>query len=296
MIINTQNLDLAFRGFSQKYSDAFMEAKSHSDKIVMKVPSTARDETYSWFGAFPNMREWLGPRVLKNLSANSFTIVNRLFESTVRVSRNDIEDDRLGVFGPAFTNMGQLAKRHPEELVFGLLKAGFATNCFDGQFFFDTDHPLEIENVVTSVSNMQAGAGDQWYLLDCSGAIRPLVWQERVPYTFESLANPGDPDVFMRNEFTYGVRARVNCGYGLWQLAFGSKAALDATNYAAARAAMMGMRADGGRILGVTPTHLVVPPSLEAAALALVNSEYGTGGISNPWKGTVELVVSQYLA
>ncbi len=150
--------------------------------------------------------------------------------------------------------------------MFGLLTARFATNCFDGQFFFDTDHPLQIDKMVTQVSSLQAGAGDPWYLLDFGGDIRPLVWQERTPDTFEALTNPGAADVFLRNEFTCGVRARVNCGFGLWQLAFGSKATLDATNYAAARAALMGMRADGGRIPGVTPTHLVVPSASDSSA------------------------------
>ena len=295
MLINSPNLDTLFKGFQTKYTDAYKNAPAFSDKIVMKVPSSGRDETHAWMGSFPGMREWLGSRVINNFLASSFTIQNKLFESTVRVGRNDIEDDKLGTFGPVFANMGQLAKRHPEELIFGLLKAGFTTNCYDGQFFFDTDHSVLIDDVPTAVSNMQAGAGAAWYLLDCSSEIRPIVWQERVPYIFESLTNAGDVDVFMQNAFTYGVRARVNCGFGLWQLGFGSKATLDATNYAAARAAMMAHRADNGRIMGVTPTHLVVPPSLEAAALALVNTEYGTGGISNPWKGTAELIVTPYL-
>ena len=51
----------------------------------------------------------------------------------------------------------------------------------------------------------------------------------------------------MNDEFLYGVRARVNAGFGLWQLGFGSKDALNEANYAAARAAMMGFKSDGGR-------------------------------------------------
>ena len=82
----------------------------------------------------------------------------------------------------------------------------------------------------------------------------------------------------------------------MWQLAFGSKAALTPANYAAARAAMMGFKADGGRILGVTPTVLVVPPALEEAALNLLNTETKDGGGTNPWKGTAELIVTPYLA
>ena len=80
------------------------------------------------------------------------------------------------------------------------------------------------------------------------------------------------------------------------QLAFGSKAALNATNYAAARAAMMDFRSDGGKVLGITPSVLVVPPELEEAAMRLVNSEFGTGGESNPWKGTAKVIVTPYVA
>jgi len=275
----------------------------------MQVPGSGRDETYAWLGSFPGMREWLGARVINNFLATSFVIANRLFESTVRIGRNDIEDDRLGTFGSVFANMGQLAKRHPEELVFGLLAAGFTTNCHDRQFFFDTDHSVEIAGVPTAVSNMQAGAGTPGFLPDCSSEIRPIVWQARssgrpdrlagpivwqepVPHTFESPANPGDGDLFMANACTRGVRARVTCGFGRWQPGFGSGATLDAINHAAARAAPMASRSDNGRIPGVTPTHLVVPPALEAAARALLNTEYGTGGISNPWQGTAEPIVT----
>ena len=51
----------------------------------------------------------------------------------------------------------------------------------------------------------------------------------------------------------------------------------------------------GGFPLGIRPDTLIVPPSLEAVALEIVNTEYGTGGISNPWKGTAELIVTPYL-
>ena len=76
---------------------------------------------------------------------------------------------------------------------------------------------------------------------------------------------------------------------------FVQQSPLDATNYAAARAAMMNFRSDTGRILGIKPNVLVVPPSLEAAALALVNTEYGSAGASNPWKGTADLIVTPFV-
>jgi phage major head subunit gpT-like protein len=143
---------------------------------------------------------------------------------------------------------------------------------------------------------VQAGASPNWFLLDTSRDIRPLIWQKREDYAFQQLTRDEDEHVFINDEYLYGVRARVNAGFGLWQLAFGSKAALDETNYAAASAAMMNYRTDNGRILGVNPTVLVVPPSLEAAALNLLNTEIKTGGGSNPWKGTAQLIVTPFVA
>jgi hypothetical protein len=107
-------------------------------------------------------------------------------------------------------------KPDPEELIFGLLRSGFTANCYDGQFFFDVDHPVldPVTDTVINVSNTQTGAGPAWYLLDTSQPVKPLIWQEREPYTFEQQTNPGDDAVFMNNDYTYGVRARVNAGYG----------------------------------------------------------------------------------
>ena len=64
----------------------------------------------------------------------------------------------------------------------------------------------------------------------------------------------------------------------------------------AARAAMMVYRNDSGRVLGITPTVMVVPPELEEDALHILNTETNDGGGSNPWKGTAELIVTPYIA
>lgn len=296
MIVNAASIALAFQGFKTIFTDAALQAPANADKIAMTVPSSSADETYAWMGSMPTMREWIGPRQVKNLSAAGFTIKNRKFESTLEISREDIADDRLGVFKPMFAEMGQAPSRHREELTFGLLASGFATNCYDGQYFFDTDHPVtDADGNTVSVSNFQGGSGTAWYLLDTSRAIRPLIWQERETYQFQQLTRDEDDYVFRNDKYLFGIRARVNAGFGLWQLAYGSKQTLNAANYAAARAAMMGFTSDGGRKLGITPTVLVVPPTLEEAALTLLNTEYATGGASNPWKGTAQPIVTAYL-
>ena len=60
------------------------------------------------------------------------------------------------------TEMGRASAVHPDELVFALLKNAHATLCYDGQKFFDNDHPVN-EKVdgtgqSTTVSNIFTGA------------------------------------------------------------------------------------------------------------------------------------------
>lgn len=153
----------------------------------------------------------------------------------------------------------------------------------------------DADGAVTQVSNFGGGASTAWYLLDTSRAVRPIIWQEREKYEFQQLTQENSEYVFLNDRYLYGIRARVNAGFGLWQMAYGSKQTLNAANYAAARAAMMGFTADGGRKLGVAPSILLVPPSLEEAALNIVNTEFGSAGASNPWKGTAKLIVTPYL-
>ena len=201
-IINAATLDAMYRGFKTIYDTAKLGAKPQAYKVAMTVLSTARDETYNWLGQFPRMREWIGDeRVIRQLEAHGFTIANRKFESTVKVARDDISDDRLGVFKPMFENMAYEAAMHPDDLVFNLLSQGFTQTCYDGQPFFDTEHPVpDPDGPVTAngrqvrlLSNMDDGGanpGPTWCLLDTSRPIKPLIWQEREKYDLQAVTNP----------------------------------------------------------------------------------------------------------
>lgn len=235
--------------------------------------------------------------MIKQFRTADYVIKNRKFEQTIRVSREDIEDDKLGLYEGRLRMMAHSAAMHPDELVYELLNKGFEATGYDGQPFFDTDHIYFDENdVEQSVSNMQAGTGPGWFLLDTARPIKPMVFQERIPYTPQNLNSDSESHVFLRDEYLYGMRARVNAGFGLWQLAFGSKANLSETNYAAARASMQARRYNGGRIMGLTPTLLVVPPALESEARALLVAEHNAAGATNVWAGSAELLVTPFLA
>ena len=302
MLINRSNLNIAFDGFSTRFNEAFKGAETSYQAISMVVPSSGRDEHYGWLGQIPSLREWIGPRHVKNLMAHTFTIKNRRFETTLSVSREDFEDDRFGVMAPLFAELGKAVAEHPDKLIFELLPSGFTALCYDGQPFFDTDHPVGVNEAAVSVSNVQSGGEAAWFLLDTSRAVKPFVYQDRVPYRLTALNQDEDENVFKDDEFLYGVRGRSNAGFGLWQLAFASKAELTADNYEAARAAMMAFAGDEGRPLGVKPDTMVVPPSLEGAALRLLNNgsrvvvvDDVPVAVQNEWAGTAKPIVTAWL-
>ena len=292
MIINNANLNALYTGFKTVFNEAFGATPSDYEKVAMEVPSATRQETYGWLGQTTKFREWLGDRVIQNLEAHDYTIKNRSFENTIGVDREDIEDDTFGVYRPLIAQLGEDAKRHPDELVFQLLADGFTQTCYDGQYFFDTDHPVAGQ----SVANTQGGTGTPWFLLDTSRVVKPFIFQKRKDYNFVAMDNETDEAVFMRKQFRYGVDARVNAGYGLWQLAYASKQTLDLTSYADARAAMMSFKGDNGKPLGIRPTLLVVPPALEKQALDVVQAERLANGATNTYRNTAQVLVSPWLS
>ncbi len=297
MIINQGNLSALFTGFQSAFNNGFNGAQVDWEKVATKVTSQTRDEKYGWLGQFPRLREWVGDRQVKSLAAHDYAVKNKKFESTISVPRDDIEDDSYGVFNPLFQSMGDAAKTHPDELVWALLAAGFTTTCYDGQYFFDTDHPVgDPEAGFTSVSNYQSGSGNPWFLLQTSRPLKPIIFQERRAYALKSMVKEDDSNVFMRDEYLYGVDARGNVGYGFWQQAFGSKATLDTASFDANYAAMMAFKSDEGRPLGIKPDLLVVGSSNRAAALDVVLSERLASGASNKNYKAVEVLVVPWLA
>ena len=304
MIVNAANLDALFVGFKTSFNQGFAGALSVYKQVAMVVPSSTAEENYGWLGQFPSVREWMGPRHVKNLMAHSYVVKNKRFESTISVPRDSIEDDRVGVFKSPMEELGRATGEHADQLVFGLLKAGFTEPCYDKQSFFDADHQLtDGEAVSVSVSNIQDGSGDAWFLLDTSRVMKPLIYQERIPYGLTALNQDSDREVFFNDEYIYGTRGRSNVGFGFWQLAFASKAELTAENYEAARAAMAAFKGEEGRPLGIKPNTLVAPPSLEGAAMRLLNNgsrvvmvEDTPVAVQNEWAGSAKLIVTPWVA
>lgn len=218
-------------GLKTVFFEALDATVGEYERIATIIPSKSDEESYPWLGAVPTMREFKDERMPLGLLEHKYTIKNKTWESSIAIERAAIEDDKYGAIKLRVQSLAREAKRHIDELVVTLLKNGFTTTCYDGQYFFDTDHS-------------EGESGTQ--------------------------SNKGT-------------------------------AALSAASLQAAITAMMKFKDDRGRLLGVSPDLLVVPPDLQWTAMELLESTYWPGQqsdnkiASNVLKGKLDILVSPYL-
>jgi phage major head subunit gpT-like protein len=300
MLITPATIAAITTNFQTAFNNALGAAKTNWQLFAMLVQSSTKSEVHAWLDEIDELREWIGPRQIENIAARAIEVENKKYERTIGVKREDIEDDKLGLFAPRLEMLARAAALWPDKLVVDALLAGGTTLCYDGQYFFDTDHPINPEDPDTSAANTQAnlhtskaltsdnyravraaamvikarngvpmgilpnllivppalestakeivqgeliaaaaaaktnvmrgtaevlvlprlaaGSDSTWYLGCTTMPIKPLFFQQRVAPELTSMTDPQSANVFERDEYLYGVRARGAAGYGLWQL------------------------------------------------------------------------------
>ena len=167
MLVNKAALSAIFISLKTVFNNAFGTAPTTWKKIAMEVPSNGKSNDYGWLSRFPRMRRWIGAKQVKSLEGYKYTVVNEDWEATVEVERNDIEDDQIGIYEPQARMAGFSAAQLPDEIVYEVVNQGFSARCFDGQYFFDTDHPVggaSVSNKSTAVlSNANLAAAKAGY-------------------------------------------------------------------------------------------------------------------------------------
>jgi len=140
MALDIASAQVKLRDITAKFDNGVDSAQPFYPSVCYDASSVRSSEKYGWIGNMPGMREWVGDRQFSELRSANFVIDNKHFESSLAIKKTDIADDNLGQYGPIMEQLGIEAAHHPDELWFNALELGESTACFDGQFFFDTDH------------------------------------------------------------------------------------------------------------------------------------------------------------
>lgn len=108
--------------------------------LAMRVTTDQASEEYGWLGASPALREFIGGRTPAELRENSFVISNKDYEGSITFKSKDMRRDKLGMIQVRVNQLADRANDHPAKLMSALIMNGESTVCYDGQYYFDTDH------------------------------------------------------------------------------------------------------------------------------------------------------------
>jgi len=122
------------------YNTLNQGAAGWANDLSFYVESDQESEDYKWLGMTPVMQEWVGGRKAKGLRDEGMTIVNKPFEATLEVNVDHKRRDKTGQIMVRVDEMARRANTHWASLLSAHIEAAEAGVCYDGQFFFDTDH------------------------------------------------------------------------------------------------------------------------------------------------------------
>ena len=123
-----------FASLEQDPGAAFLGATSNL------FSSDQASETYNFLGQSPAMREWVGGRQAKGFYGDGITISNTHYEATIEIAKKDARRDKTPQLQARMADFYTRGETHWTTLLSALMLAGTSTACYDGQFFFDTDH------------------------------------------------------------------------------------------------------------------------------------------------------------
>jgi len=149
---------------------SIIAAPAWVDATAMLIPSNQEVETYAALGMSPMMREWVGGRDAKKLRESDYQIRNKTFEATLEVMVDDLRRDKTGQLDVRISELARRAQGHWAKLLSEVLVAATSGDCWDGQYFFDTDHSWgDSGTQLNLLAAAQVGA------LDVTAATAPTV-------------------------------------------------------------------------------------------------------------------------
>lgn len=110
------------------------------DSISNYFTSDQAEEIYAFLGQSPMLREWVGGRNAKGLRESNFSIRNKHFEATLKVTLSQLRRDKSSQLQMRINELARRNSSHWYSLVSALLANGDTGVCYDSQYFFDTDH------------------------------------------------------------------------------------------------------------------------------------------------------------
>jgi len=123
------------------YERLSQDVGSWIDQIATPVLDSDQDsEDYAWLGMVPQMSEKKGQKQYSQIRETDWQVDNVEYQGGIAFPKKHILYDKTGQVQVRVNELADRSQAHWLSLIAPLIVAGESTACYDGQYFFDTDH------------------------------------------------------------------------------------------------------------------------------------------------------------
>lgn len=111
------------------------------DAISTPIINSDQDaEDYGWLGMVPQLSEKRGEKKYSQLRETEWNVKNVEYQGGIAIPKKHVLYDKTGQVRVRVNELADRSQAHWVSLIAPLIIAGEAALCYDGQYFFDTDH------------------------------------------------------------------------------------------------------------------------------------------------------------
>lgn len=165
-------------------------------RIALEIPSDREVEEFAWLGQVPIMRQWIGGRQEQVLNKYSLSIRNYEYEATLPISVPDQRRDKTGQIRQRVADLAVRTATHWNTLAGNWITAGEAGTlglCYDGQFFFDTDHNESGSNQTNDLTATEVPSANVTTTTTLTSAEAAGIITETIAYLMTLTDDVGEP-------------------------------------------------------------------------------------------------------
>jgi phage major head subunit gpT-like protein len=141
-VVRSDILALTLAGLKTDFEAAYNHAQTMAEwnRVATELPTTLPVQDYGWLGRGVVIEEFKDKARAQDVNQFTYELTDKTYKGSMKIQRRALEDDQYGILVNRTKNLAQEAVRHWNKLAYTGLALGFTTLCYDGQFFFDTDH------------------------------------------------------------------------------------------------------------------------------------------------------------
>lgn len=141
-VVTTDLLALTLAGLDTRFDAAYNFARELAmwPRVATEVPTTLPIQNYGFLGRGAVMEEFRDRAREQEVNQFNYSLADKVYKGMLTIDRTTLEDDQYGLLNMRVDDLGREPHRFWNQLAYEGLAKGFTTLCYDGQYFFDTDH------------------------------------------------------------------------------------------------------------------------------------------------------------